>query len=817
MAIRYDITLSTTEPNNDVGVIKIRQADEQTQTLVVQLTATSQPKSYEGLQAFFCAKLGQSIGLGIIEQKLEQSEMTNPKAGQLEYTFRPEDWQQIGRQVGYFSFRKMKDDGHEYVEQFTTRDFYFNVTKNVFSEGLTEVKKDGSTYVWTIEDLIRLFNEYIASGKSDWEEFVDQNREVLESVDPGGAVLSELIRSRKPSGATTAYPDLPTRLDDQIGLNTDFRSFEADKSFMQRVYNENMERGINVKWFGAKGNGVTDDTEAIKLAVSHAINTSKSLYFPSGEYNVSLENSPRNALYWFTDIVNFKITGCDATIIDVDNYQSPHLTSIFAFKRCENIEITGLAYKGLTVNDPNANLHVLGRTFLYFEEKCKKIKVDADVENARYGIRTGDFLDPDYGYCSDFELKIRGKMVGYPVAAYLADNMDISVICDGFHRAVYLAGVFNANVNAAIKNSYGATINVLLTNSITVVSDNQSNQRARGCKNIDVLVNDTGSTQYSPYTALAGIGLQWVAVGTEFAEINIQVRLRSSDLIASSIGGFHLDSSVSGVPFKYEPYIKYKNIKVSGLIDRTSQTVASNQAGEIYVRGYDTADVLLEHCPSFSNISLKDLQILKSANQSRAIYLDTPNLEDFLSFKNVHAPGINLFVSSKKGKIILENTTVNALSSALGVEDLELANSYIASLDFEKIKNVVTKKFETALIKSKEITRRVRINTENDKKIYVVKGALKSTSLTKAIVAIFPNFRATGEWKIGTAANSEFFGKANLNNTNGYNRFTPFNFNQANFPLYSNQDLVITINSDVNVTSGLTIDLYIYEESFEVN
>lgn len=209
MAIRYPITLSTTEPNNDVGLLKIRQADEQTQTLVVQLTATSQPKSYEGLQAFFCAKLGQSIGLGIIEQKLEQSEMTNPKAGQLEYTFRPEDWQQIGRQTGYFSFRKMKDDGHEYVEQFTTRDFYFNVTKNVFSEGLTEVKKDGSTYVWTIEDLIRLFSEYISSGKSDWEQFIEDNREILESVDPGGKILNELIDSRG------EYNSLADRLDNE--------------------------------------------------------------------------------------------------------------------------------------------------------------------------------------------------------------------------------------------------------------------------------------------------------------------------------------------------------------------------------------------------------------------------------------------------------------------------------------------------------------------------------------------------------------------------------------------------------------------------
>lgn len=269
MAIRHEITLSTTDPNNEIGLVKIRQADEETQTLVTQITENATPRSYEGLQVFFCAKLGQSLGLGIIEQKLNDSEMTAPKNGKLEYTMRAEDWQQIGRQVGYFSFRKMTDD-HTYVEQFTTRDFYFTVTKNVFSEGLKEVKKDGSTYVWTIEDLLRLFNEYIASGKTNWEEFVEQNREVLESVDPGGTILSELIRSRKPEESSTPFRDLPERLDHQIGKNSDFRGFEPDQSFMRKIYNENSERGLNARWFNVTCDGITDDSAALQALVDNA-------------------------------------------------------------------------------------------------------------------------------------------------------------------------------------------------------------------------------------------------------------------------------------------------------------------------------------------------------------------------------------------------------------------------------------------------------------------------------------------------------------------------------------------------------------------
>lgn len=211
LAIKHSITLSTTEPNNEVGNLKIRQGDEQTQTLVANITENGVPKPFVGLQPFFCAKLGQTAGLGIIEQKVTGP--MNPANGTLEYVMQPEDWQQLGRQTAYFSFRKMVND-HEWTEQFSTRDFNYNVIKSAFSEGVKETKKDGSTYIWTIEDMLRLFDEYIASGKTDWEEFVEQNREVLESVDPGGKLIGELIDARRPFGGD-AYPTLRERLDSE--------------------------------------------------------------------------------------------------------------------------------------------------------------------------------------------------------------------------------------------------------------------------------------------------------------------------------------------------------------------------------------------------------------------------------------------------------------------------------------------------------------------------------------------------------------------------------------------------------------------------
>ena len=307
MAIKHSITLSTTEPNNEVGVIKIRQADEQTQILDVQITADGVPMSFVGYQPFFCAKLGQTAGLGIVEQKITGT--MNPANGTLEYVMRQEDWQKVGRQIGYFAFRKMKND-HEWTEQFTTRDFTYNVIPSVTGE-IREVKKDGSTYVWTIENMLRLFKEYIATGKVEWEnykndertiwenyrlaekinwddyklreknewknykddekavweKFVEDNREFLETADPGGKIILELLGAR--GGAQT----LGERLDGekaevsaQLAQNVGNTMFKKDSTLTKIIYpTEVQSHKLPINIYNQQGKFRTDfDAKSLK-------------------------------------------------------------------------------------------------------------------------------------------------------------------------------------------------------------------------------------------------------------------------------------------------------------------------------------------------------------------------------------------------------------------------------------------------------------------------------------------------------------------------------------------------------------------------
>lgn len=233
--VKHRMTLSVTERNN-LGNIRVRHADDETQVFEVEsIIEDGIPRSFEGLTPFFCLMAREITGQGVSEEPVK---VFDAKKGTLKYTLSPNAFQMIGRNEAYFSFRKELTNGG-WTEQFSTRSFFYTVEKSVYSEPFKD-----SNYWWTFKELYTKFNDYIESGKKDWEDFVEQNKDIIEAVDPGGELLSRL------------------------GLFNRFR--EWDFSVIEKMENEFTEREFNVKWFGAKGGLVEDDTDAIQAAIDKA-------------------------------------------------------------------------------------------------------------------------------------------------------------------------------------------------------------------------------------------------------------------------------------------------------------------------------------------------------------------------------------------------------------------------------------------------------------------------------------------------------------------------------------------------------------------
>ena len=238
--ITHKITLSTTRDNYDVGTIKVRRADDETQIFDVEIIEDGKIKPFAGLTPFFCLMAREITGQGVSEEPVKTFDASK---GTLKHILSANAFQMVGRNEAYFSFRKELSTG-EWVEQYSTRSFYYTVEKSIY----TEPFKD-SNYWFTFKELYRLFNQYMEDGKASWEDFfkngeeawqdfVDSNREILESIDPGGVILGEIVGLQKDSIYDENHPTADDRVKVSEGLlKGKIRQTSGIGDFMYRLRN----------------------------------------------------------------------------------------------------------------------------------------------------------------------------------------------------------------------------------------------------------------------------------------------------------------------------------------------------------------------------------------------------------------------------------------------------------------------------------------------------------------------------------------------------------------------------------------------------
>lgn len=386
----YKMTLSTTEPNSNIGIVKLRHADVNSQAIVAQIVENGQSKSFEGLQPYFCLMAQETTGQGVSEESIVSFDA---KKGTLTYTASDNALQFVGRNEAYFSFRKQVGD--QWVEQFSTRTFNYIVEKSIYSQPFKD-----SNYWWTFKELNRIFNQYIDDGKISWEEFVNQNKEILESVDPGGKILSELLAARN------GKPNLKTRIDD---LENETTAQLAD--IVTR------EQYISVKEFGAKGDGATNDTKAIQDAIDFAIMNGKNILINEGVYNVTTLKIKSKTKIRGIETNKTTIKGTtDSNIFElldnnVNNFTIEHLTidGNNVSKNCIHIEKT--SKQSIPVYPILRNLYLKNakESGIYIGlfivgSLLENIKSQAN----NYGIRLNNTTDNIFINCEVFHNKICG-------------------------------------------------------------------------------------------------------------------------------------------------------------------------------------------------------------------------------------------------------------------------------------------------------------------------------------------------------------------------------------------------------------------------
>lgn len=170
----YKMNLSTTEPNNYIGMVNVRQYDTESQIFEATITENGKPVDLTGLTVFFCVKSSPKTGLGISEQLVEDVDAT---AGIVRHTLTDYDMQSVGPNYAYFAFRKKEGEGFRYKHQFSTKDFLYNVKPSIFSDGIHD-----SNYIWTFEEILRYFQEWVEESMKTYDDWYLAAQEELERI-----------------------------------------------------------------------------------------------------------------------------------------------------------------------------------------------------------------------------------------------------------------------------------------------------------------------------------------------------------------------------------------------------------------------------------------------------------------------------------------------------------------------------------------------------------------------------------------------------------------------------------------------------------
>lgn len=292
---KWNVTLSTTEPDNYVGIINVRQGNINSEVMEAQIVQNGLPLDLTDCTATFQAFLG---GEHVVERSCK---IIDYKKGIVQYTFDEYTMQSLHRQRANIAFYK----GEEEIA--TTQDFTYFVIHAV-----SKTPGEMGSYWQTAEDLINDMKDYLNAGKGDFEDWFNSIKDILESIDPGGKLLSEVLDLKK-----IVYRKVPS------GFNV---VIEHDSEYQPDVKVTYYKNSIGTEANGFDSGPVFGGERIYNLAYSLSYIRNKvnvglpSVYTMDGEV---VNNGNELLLINGTEVIRFVIEGATITKGYVEKVKTP--------------------------------------------------------------------------------------------------------------------------------------------------------------------------------------------------------------------------------------------------------------------------------------------------------------------------------------------------------------------------------------------------------------------------------------------------------------------------------------------------------------
>ena len=405
-----------------------------------------------------------------------------------------------------------------------------------------------------------------------------------------------------------------------------------------------------------KSNPAMDLTAIIKRAFATGV---KKLNFLDLQMHITKALLIEDPLATFTS-GDIELYGNGATFIDDTVYtdvSNPSFNSLFILDGGVNSFKSNINYIGKPVN-LNTKLGYVGATYVYSKRDNENIHIDAYLENIRYGILCGNYALPELGGTKGVRGLLRCKNVGYPIASYLADDIELTITGEGFHRVHYIAGCNHARIKTQTKNYYIAPIAHYYTDAKT------GDGTSRACTDCKTEAKDQGSTQYVANGYLMGFGLSRVDPNTVFDDIELNGHIRAKNGVAEKLGLATVVSSVRTVqpsyPTNWSNAIELNNITIKGIIDRRAQTTKEHGFSDLYLACVDDLSIPGElHFPKIKNLNIDVDYFSGSGDKPRGFWWFLNGLKDVANVRlNAKSSGLNVIKSNPDSLIKFRDSAI---------------------------------------------------------------------------------------------------------------------------------------------------------------
>lgn len=297
--VKWVGTLSTTERNH-IGLIRVRQNNVNSEVLGFEIIdGNGEPYDLKNRKVLFCTYFDR---FAPVEQYAEVIEN-----GKIIYIMNEHDMQKPVRIN--FAYFKIMDEKDNLVD--TTQNFSYDIMPSIeskcgdfgayiirleevldaFLQINTDAKKE-------LEQIIIDFNQQIIEQQQNFDLWFESIREILESVDPSGIVLNELVASRdNESDLNTRLErdknELKHKIDSEITRSETSESIllKRDNSFRRigffglKTYSSQFKTSTMDDWVLTKGISLNSSNE---LTINESVGTHLNLAFFTGEQNAKV-------------------------------------------------------------------------------------------------------------------------------------------------------------------------------------------------------------------------------------------------------------------------------------------------------------------------------------------------------------------------------------------------------------------------------------------------------------------------------------------------------------------------------------------------